>query len=184
MKIVQEGALNPISHLLLSQDVEILREVVACLCNLSVSDENKLEIMSSGVAPPLITLTQHSDMLIASQACATLANLAEIKSNQNVLVDDGAIRQTITVMRSKHIAVQRESGRLLANLCASESTHTDAIVQEGGHNLLISYLLSHDTACQRVGALGVCNLATKQKYASGPLSSQSALPLHHPPSFA
>ena len=30
----------------------------------------------------------------------------------------------------------------------------------GGHQLLISYLLSQDIACQRVGALGVGNLCT------------------------
>ena len=33
-------------------------------------------------------------------------------------------------------------------------------MQGGGHQLLISYLLSPDTACQRVGALGIGNLAT------------------------
>lgn len=48
MKIVQEGALSPLTLLLTSADVEILREVVACFCNLSISDENKLEIVKSG----------------------------------------------------------------------------------------------------------------------------------------
>ena len=81
-------------------------------------------------------------------------------------MDDGAIKPTISVMRSKFIEVQREAGRLLANLCASDSEFTDSVIEEGGHNLLISYLLSQDTACQRVGSLGVCNLATKPKYRS------------------
>lgn len=67
-------------------------------------------------------------------------------------------------MRSKFIEVQRESGRLLANLCASDSAGTMQIIEAGGHNLLISYLLSQDTACQRVGAMGICNLCTQQRF--------------------
>jgi hypothetical protein len=39
-----------------------------------------------------------------------------------------------------------------------------SIIESGGHNLLVSYLLSQDTACQRVGSLGICNLTTKTKY--------------------
>ena len=101
---------------------------------------------------------------VASQACATLANLAEISLNQDTIANEGAVRPTISVMRSKYIEVQRESGRLLANLCASEAEFTNQIIEAGGHNLLISYLLSQDTACQRVGALGICNLCTQQRY--------------------
>ena len=38
------------------------------------------------------------------------------------------------------------------------------IVRGGGHQLLISYLLSQDTACQRVGALGIGNLCTQERH--------------------
>ncbi|CAN0235623.1 unnamed protein product, partial [Phaeothamnion confervicola] len=78
---------------------------------------------------------------------------------QVVIARDGGIRPAISAMRSRHVEVQREAGRLLANLCASER-HTEAITEGGGHQLLISYLLSQDTACQRVGALGIGNLCT------------------------
>ena len=94
----------------------------------------------------------------------TLANLTEISINQDAIASEGAIRPTITVMRSKYIEVQREAGRLLANLCASESDFTNHILEGGGHNLLISYLLSQDTACQRVGSMGICNLCTQMRY--------------------
>lgn len=68
MKIVQEGALTPLTHLLGSDDVEVLREVVACFCNLAVSDENKLEVVKAGAVPALIALSQSSDMVVASQS--------------------------------------------------------------------------------------------------------------------
>lgn len=164
MKIVQEGALPPLSHLLASDDVEILREVVAALSNLSVCDENKYEIVKAGTVPALISLTQSSDMIVSSQSCATLANLAELKQNQDILAAEGVVRPTIAVMRSKYIEVQREAGRLLANMCASESEFTSLIIERGGHNLLISYLLSNDTACQRVGSMGICNLCTQTRF--------------------
>lgn len=164
MKIVQEGALVPLVKLLSADDVEILREVLACLSNLAISDENKLEIVKAGVTPSLIALSQSADMIVASQASAALATLAEIGANQDIIANEGAIKPAVIAMRSKFIEVQRESGRLLANLCASDSEFTDRIIECGGHNLLISYLLSQDTYCQRVGALGICNLCTQPRF--------------------
>jgi len=90
MKIVQEGALTPLTHLLGSDDVEVLREVVACFCNnLAVSDENKLEVVKAGAVSALIALSQSSDMVVASQSCATLANLAELTTNQDLIANEG-----------------------------------------------------------------------------------------------
>ena len=58
------------------QDVEILREVCAALCNLSIGDENKFEVCKSGAVPALIILMLSEDMAIASQCAAYLTNLA------------------------------------------------------------------------------------------------------------
>jgi hypothetical protein len=60
--------------------------------------------------------------------------------------------------------VQREAGRLLANLCADDGVTSDAVLEGGGHQLLISFLLSQDTSCQRVGALGIGNLCTQERH--------------------
>lgn len=177
MKIVQEGALSPLTLLLSSDDVEILREVVACFCNLSVSDENKLEIVKCGTIAIFISLSQSTDMIVSSMACATLANLAELKVNQELIVAEGAVRPTVACMRSKFIEVQREAGRLLANLCASDSDNVIGIVEAGGHNLLISYLLSQDTACQRVGSMGICNLCTQSRFRKSLMECGAVEPL-------
>ena len=63
MKIVQEGGLEPLTQLMRSDDIEILREVAAALANLSLSDENKYEVAKSGAIAPLITHAQSEDML-------------------------------------------------------------------------------------------------------------------------
>lgn len=165
LKIVQEGALEPLNHLLSSQDVEILREVCAALNNLSLCDENKFEIAKAGTVTPLVSHSQSQDAHIAAQSCACLANIAELKENQNIISREGGVRPTISVMRSRFVEVQREAGRLLANLCADdEGGVSDSIIAGGGHQLLISYLLSQDTACQRVGALGIGNLCTQERH--------------------
>ena len=83
--------------------MEVLREVVACFCNLAVSDENKLEVVKAGAVSALIALSQSSDMVVASQSYVTLANLAELTTNQNLIANEVAVRPTIIVMRSKYI---------------------------------------------------------------------------------
>jgi hypothetical protein len=54
-------------HLTTSEDIEIQREVIACLCNLSLSDENKFEIIKAGACTVMISLSQSADMIVASQ---------------------------------------------------------------------------------------------------------------------
>ena len=92
----------PLVRLLASEDIEILREVCAALCNLAFGDENKFEIAKCGAVPPLITHMQSEDMQIASQSCACLATLAEMPENQEILAKEGAIRPCIAVMRSRY----------------------------------------------------------------------------------
>ena len=53
-----------------AQDIEILLEVCAALCNLSVGDENKFEVAKSGAVPALITHMQNEDMAIGTQCAA------------------------------------------------------------------------------------------------------------------
>lgn len=161
MKIVQEGGLEPLSRLLLSQDSAVLQETTACLCNLSLGDENKFEICKSGAVAPLITLMESEDSFVAQCACECLANVAEMNDNQEAISQEGAIIPCIKAMRSRHIEVMRESSRLLSNLCACDSPFgADQIVENRGHDLLISFLLSQDLNCQRNGAFGIGNLCT------------------------
>ena len=67
MKIVQEGGLEPLALLTQSDDIEIQREVASCLCNLSLSDENRYELAKAGCVPPLIELARSEDMILAPE---------------------------------------------------------------------------------------------------------------------
>ena len=79
---MQEGGLEPLTLLTTSEDVEILREVVAALCNLSLSDENKYEISKCGAIAPLVIHAQSEDMEVSRQSCGAIANLAEMNENR------------------------------------------------------------------------------------------------------
>ena len=161
--IVQEGGLEPISRLLLSKDVHVLRDATACLCNLSLSDENKCAMAICGAVPPLLAHMQSEDVLIASQSSACLANIAEESGNQSIIAEDGGILPCIAVMRSRFLEVQRECGRLLSNLCACATPeHIQMIMDGGGHESLLSFLLSDDGTCRRVGAFGLGNLCSHE----------------------
>jgi hypothetical protein len=63
------------------------------------------------------------------------------------IAEEGGVKPIISVLRSPFVEVQREAGRALANLAASAANQA-IIIEGGGHQLLISYLLSPDTACQ------------------------------------
>ena len=49
-----------------STDIEIQRETAACLCNLALSDENKLLIAQSDVLTPLVSVAQSLPLVLAT----------------------------------------------------------------------------------------------------------------------
>ena len=77
-----------------STDVEILREVLAAICNLSLSDENKYEIAKCGAVQPLVRHAQSEDMEVSRQACGALANLAEMNENRVKVRGAGTCRRS------------------------------------------------------------------------------------------
>jgi hypothetical protein len=163
--IVRECGLEPLCRLLASNENNVLIETTACMCNLSLPDELKLDIVRSGAVSPLISLILSEDKTIAQFACDCLANLAEFADNQECLVREGAVTPCISAMGSPHLELKRESGRLLSNLAASKNEAVvDLIIDGEGHDSLVSFLLSNDITCQRVGASGVANLCTHSRH--------------------
>lgn len=82
----------------------------------------------------------------------------------------------VEVMRSQFVEVMREAGRAVANMCCHPDNHAECLAL-GGHQLLISFLLSPDPGSQRVGALGVGNLATNPTYRGALVESGVLEPL-------
>ena len=103
MKTVQESSVTPLTQLLASDDVEILRDVVACFCILVLCDKNKYEMVEAAAVAVLVSLSQSMDMLVTSQSCTTLANFTEISVNQYAIANEVAVCPTIAVVCSKSL---------------------------------------------------------------------------------
>ncbi|KAF1331179.1 Vacuolar protein, partial [Globisporangium splendens] len=172
----ERPALEPLILLLQSDDIEILREVCAALCNLSTSEETKYEIAKSGAVPPLIAHAQSEDMDLARQSCATLANLTEVEENQEKICLDGGVQPLIAMMRSQFVEVQREAGRALGNLSAIQRNHDEitwypsesgllgfTLLRSNALRYISAFTQDEDTMTQRFGTLAIGNIAVDPK---------------------
>jgi len=102
---------------------------------------------------------ENEDSTIAYYACECLANLSEMVENQGFLARSGVIIPCASVMRSRQNMIQRESGRLSANISGSnDQLAANIIVDDVVHLFLMSFLLSKDSACQKIGSIGIGNL--------------------------
>lgn len=161
--LVDEGGLGPLCRLLPSSvnDHQLSHDITACLCNLSHENENKFEMTRSGVVSTLLSCMESDDSTIVYYACECLANLSETVENQGFLARSGVVTPCDGTMRSKQNIVQRESGRLSANISgSSDQLASNIIVDDGVHLLLMSFLLSKDSVCQKIGSVGIGNLCT------------------------
>ena len=92
-KIVIAQALQPFTTACAgakaADDSEILREVAACVCLLSLTDKLRMPIANSVFLTCLMELCSSTDTEIARQACGAVANLAENKKTHKILINVG-----------------------------------------------------------------------------------------------
>ena len=145
-------------------ELDLCRHLIACLNNLSSLPANKLDIVQKEFLPILLKLLFYNDEQVVVQTCSTLANLAELSICQNIIATSEIVRQGIVLMRSKVVTIQCEAGRLISNICSSNESYVNYILDGGGHNLFVSFLLSPSLPHQRVGVVGLANLTAHRKY--------------------
>lgn len=159
-RIVRGGGLLPLIIAGHSEELETQREVAATLCNLSISDEYKVEIVthaSGGALRALIKLVQSPDLEVARQSCGALANLAEHLNTHDAFVEARCGTFLIGLMRHRNEDVHREASRTLANLLSSFKHHTEMI--SDGLPGLVALGFSLDSECQYNAALALRKLA-------------------------
>uniref|UniRef100_A0A7S3XPT1 Vacuolar protein 8 n=1 Tax=Heterosigma akashiwo TaxID=2829 RepID=A0A7S3XPT1_HETAK len=153
LEMVELGVLDPVATAAEQGDEETRRECAALLCNLSVSDENKLEIALGPVLLPLLQLCQSADVEAARLACAAVANVAEDGAAHGPLVEAAnAVHHLCYLMRSRHLAVHREAARAVANLLSTERAHAPFLYENGLRSLNL-VARSPDNECQYNAAL-------------------------------
>lgn len=96
-QVTEEGGLEPVLYLARTEEPEIQRETLACLCSLSFSEENKINITKYGGLPPVMGAIKSPDVETARMACCACANLCEVVENMDNIVDAGGIPALVQV---------------------------------------------------------------------------------------
>lgn len=96
-QVTEEGGLEPVLYLARTEEPEIQRETLACLCSLSFSEENKINITKYGGLPPIMSAIRSPDVQTARMACCACANLCEVVGNMDNIVDAGGIPALVQV---------------------------------------------------------------------------------------
>lgn len=96
-QVTEEGGLEPVLYLARTEEPEIQRETLACLCSLSFSEENKINITKYGGLPPVLSAIKSPDVETARMACCACANLCEVVENMDNIVDAGGIPALVQV---------------------------------------------------------------------------------------
>lgn len=96
-QVTEEGGLEPVLYLARTEEPEIQRETLACLCSLSFAEENKINITKFGGLPPVMSAIKSPDVETARMACCACANLCEVVENMDNIVDAGGIAALVQV---------------------------------------------------------------------------------------
>ena len=101
LETIECDALRPLATAAMVEDnAEAKREVAACLCNLTLSDANKVKVVVSPCLRPLLKLCESADVETARLACGAVANIAEdAMAHRPLLFKANALHSLAYLMR-------------------------------------------------------------------------------------
>lgn len=106
-QVTEEGGLEPVLYLARTEEPEIQRETLACLCSLSFAEENKMNITRYGGLPPIMSAIRSPDVETARMASCACANLCEVVENMDHVVDAGGIPALVQVKGTAGLGMLR-----------------------------------------------------------------------------
>ena len=164
--LVDEGCLEPLvlaaGNNSSMADLEVKREAVSVMCNLALSQKNKVTMVQSGVTPTLLSMIYSNDSISQVFAIGTLANLAEGgESIQTRLLEDGCLAPLIHIIEASGVVVEvkKEICRALALFASHIGSHNKLMNRQVLGCLVRLMGKDEDSLCQRFGSLSIANLA-------------------------
>jgi len=170
-RLIRGGVIEPIVVAASSTEVEVQRECASLLCNLSLSEVDRIEIATFAV-PALVQLARSSDLEVARQSVGALGNLSEDTKTHEVIGSSGGGKVMVALIKHDAIDVYREASRTIANLLSSFE-HQATIIEEGIPGL-VALGRSPDQECQYHAALSFRKLAANLR-AHPPMFANKAL---------
>ena len=134
----------------LSAELEIQREVAACLCNVTLEPSVRMDV-AKVCLPAMVHLAQCGDREAARQAMGSLANLAEDMHTHTHVAAYGGARCMVALVDHDAVDIHREASRAIANLLTS--FHHQATIISDGLPGLVHLALGPDAECQYNAAL-------------------------------
>lgn len=138
---------------------EVLREIAATFCHLTIPQSNKLEVVNSSAIRCIFDLLTSNDTETARFALGAAANIAEDPLSHEKLLSKGIVKILIAKTHDKRLCVKRESIRGLSNLLTSELTHK-LFFGDNGLESLANLSASFDIECQYSTSLSLHKLAS------------------------
>jgi len=151
--LLDSNGLGALAFAYSHDNLDIRREFAACICHLSVWEEQRMILVKSLVLEPLLTLSQYSDVEVARFALGAIANIAEVKSSHQILIEQkNIIHFLVLSSRNRSVDIHREATRALSNLLSSLDGRKE-FLSERGLQSLFAIARSVDVECQYNAAL-------------------------------
>ena len=120
-RLVEAGALDPLLMTAEQSGAEVQGEVAAALCNMSLSESNKLALSHSGGLKALSHLMRSDDQHRLHYALAAIANIAEIVDGHthNRIIESDIVEPMLSHSSSPYPGVRKEVARSVALVLAT-----------------------------------------------------------------
>lgn len=139
-------------------ELELSRECLAALWNLSISYRSKIEIFYSSGWNILLDASRSQDEILAYVACHTVANVSEASEIQEEMVAKGIVHHLTYNMRtSSSCLIIRETVRALSNI-SSTTQCSRSLLNFAIHAPLVKLLCSPDAYSIMFATMTLSNL--------------------------
>jgi len=128
-RLIQAGVLDVLAAAGFSEEREVLREVSAAICSLTLSEPHRTE-MAYKCMKTIINLASHYDAEVARQAVGALANLAEDVDTHEYIAKANGGKALVALQQHDVLDIQREATRAISNILSS-FRHQGTIIEDG-----------------------------------------------------
>ena len=128
--LFQQGLLLTLVNANNSKERDLLREITACLCALSLSSRHRLD-MAEIVTSMLMESVKSSDSETVRLSLSAIANVAEDSNTHPVLCSADAMETIIHRLKHETLSIKREAIRSISNLLTSSDLHPTFIRHDG-----------------------------------------------------
>ncbi|MQM04610.1 hypothetical protein Taro_037412 [Colocasia esculenta] len=141
-KIVDAGALEPLTGFLQSTDTALLEHATAAILTLSAASINKPRIGTAGALPPLVNVLSNGNRQARVDAVLALYNLSTVPGNLAILLSVKPVPPLVDLLKScrKSSKTAEKCCALLESLLNFDEGRTALTAEEGGVLALVEAL--------------------------------------------